>query len=312
MARRFLRTHGMTRSFPTQTFRFAPSSNGYLHLGHAYSALLNFDLARASGGRMLLRIEDIDIDRCRPEFEQAIYEDLDWLSLSWELPVRRQSQHFDVYAAALDRLRAGNFVYPCFCSRGEIMAGVAGKTDWPRDPDGSPLYPGLCKRLPEAERARRLAAGRPAAQRIDMEAALKQVPFRLGWRERGSAGAGEDGRDIEAQPALWGDAVLARKDIQTSYHIAVVIDDALQGVSDVVRGEDLFMATHLHRLLQVLLDLPAPSYHHHALLRDASGQKLSKSLRAKSLRALRQDGLSPASARKILGGALIAAARAPR
>jgi glutamyl-Q tRNA(Asp) synthetase len=299
----------MTRSFSNQTFRFAPSSNGFLHLGHAYSALLNFDLARATGGRMLLRIEDIDLDRCRPEFEQAIYEDLDWLGISWEVPVRRQSQHFDVYAAALDRLRADKLIYPCFCSRGEIMASVAGKPDWPRDPDGSPLYPGLCKHLSEAERKRRLASGRPAAQRIDMAAALKAVGFPLGWREARGAGADADGRDMTANPALWGDAVLARKDIQTSYHIAVVLDDALQGVSDVVRGEDLFMATHLHRLLQALLDLPAPSYHHHGLLRDASGQKLSKSLRAKSLRALRQEGLSPGAARNMLGSESIALSR---
>jgi glutamyl-Q tRNA(Asp) synthetase len=299
----------MTRSFSNQTFRFAPSSNGFLHLGHAYSALLNFDLARATGGRMLLRIEDIDIDRCHPEFEQAIYEDLDWLGLSWEIPVRRQSQHFDVYAAALDRLRARKLIYPCFCSRGEIMASVAGKSDWPRDPDGSPLYPGLCKHLSEAERSRRLASGRHAARRIDMAAALKAVGSRLGWRERRGSGADADGRDVTAEPALWGDALLARKDIQTSYHIAVVIDDALQGVSDVVRGEDLFMATHLHRLLQALLDLPAPSYHHHGLLRDASGQKLSKSLRAKSLRALRQEGLSPGAARNMLGAESIALSR---
>ncbi len=297
----------MTRSFSNQTFRFAPSSNGFLHLGHAYSALLNFDMARATGGRMLLRIEDIDLDRCRPEFEQAIYEDLDWLGIGWEVPVRRQSQHFDVYAAALDRLRAQKLIYPCFCSRGEIMASVAGKSDWPRDPDGSPLYPGLCKHLSEAERKRRLASGRPAAQRIDMAAALKAVGRPLGWRE--ARGAGADGCDMTANPGLWGDAVLARKDIQTSYHIAVVLDDALQGVSDVVRGEDLFMATHLHRLLQALLDLPAPSYHHHGLLRDASGQKLSKSLRAKSLRALRQEGLSPGAARKMLASASIALSR---
>jgi len=297
----------MTRSFSNQTFRFAPSSNGFLHLGHAYSALLNFDMARATGGRMLLRIEDIDLDRCRPEFEQAIFEDLDWLGISWEVPVRRQSQHFDVYAAALDRLRAHKLIYPCFCSRGEIMASVAGKSDWPRDPDGSPLYPGLCKHLSEAERKRRLASGRPAAQRIDMAAALKAVGYPLGWRE--ARGAGADSGEVTANPALWGDAVLARKDIQTSYHIAVVLDDALQGVSDVVRGEDLFMATHLHRLLQALLDLPAPSYHHHGLLRDASGQKLSKSLRAKSLRALRQEGLSPGAARKMLASESIALCR---
>ncbi|MGO9674097.1 MAG: tRNA glutamyl-Q(34) synthetase GluQRS [Methylocella sp.] len=297
----------MTRSFSGQTFRFAPSSNGFLHLGHAHSALLNFDLARATGGRMLLRIEDIDLDRCRPEFEQAIYDDLDWLGISWEIPVRRQSQHFDVYAAALDRLRARRLVYPCFCSRGEIMASIASKPDWPRDPDGSPLYPGLCKHLSEAERKRRLASGRPAAHRIDMAAALKAIGLPLGWRE--TRGAGADARNITANPALWGDAVLARKDIQTSYHIAVVLDDALQGVSDVVRGEDLFMATHLHRLLQALLDLPAPSYHHHGLLRDASGQKLSKSLRAKSLRALRQEGLSPGAARNTLADKSIARSR---
>ncbi len=187
------------------------------------------------------------------------------------------------------------------------MASVAGKSDWPRDPDGSPLYPGLCKHLSEAERKRRLASGRPAAQRIDMAAALKAVGRPLGWRE--ARGAGADGCDMTANPGLWGDAVLARKDIQTSYHIAVVLDDALQGVSDVVRGEDLFMATHLHRLLQALLDLPAPSYHHHGLLRDASGQKLSKSLRAKSLRALRQEGLSPGAARKMLASASIALSR---
>lgn len=302
----------MTRSFSNQTFRFAPSSNGYLHLGHAYSALLNFDLARATGGRMLLRIEDIDIDRCRPEFEQAIYEDLDWLGLSWETPVRRQSQHFDAYAGALERLRARKLVYPCFCSRGEIMASVAGKPDWPRDPDGSPLYPGVCKHLSEAERNRRLASGRQPALRIDMTAALKAVGRPLGWRERRAGGANDDGREVRAEPALWGDGVLARKDIQTSYHVAVVFDDALQGVSDVVRGEDLFMATHLHRLLQALLDLPAPSYHHHALLRDATGQKLSKSLRAKSLRALRQEGLSPAAARRMLANESIAALRVAR
>ncbi|VTZ51776.1 Glutamyl-Q tRNA(Asp) synthetase [Methylocella tundrae] len=297
----------MTRSFSNQTLRFAPSSNGYLHLGHAYSALLNFEMARASGGRMLLRIEDIDIDRCRPEFEQAIYEDLEWLGLSWELPVRRQSEHFSDYANALERLRSRGLVYPCFCSRGDIMATVAGRPDSPRDPDGSPLYPGTCKHLPPAERARRLAGGRSAAQRIDMDAAMASLGFQLGWRERPVFGSSAEGREIIAEPALWGDAIVARKDIQTSYHIAVVVDDALQGVTDVVRGEDLFMATHLHRLLQALLDLPEPRYRHHRLLRDASGHKLSKSLRAKSLRALRQEGLSPEAARKLLGGELIAA-----
>ncbi|ACK52193.1 glutamyl-tRNA synthetase class Ic [Methylocella silvestris BL2] len=288
----------MTRSFSNQTFRFAPSSNGLLHLGHAYSAALNFDLAQSTGGRMLLRIENIDVERCRPEFEQAIYDDLRWLGLSWELPPRRQSEHFADYANALERLRALGVAYPCFCSRGEIMAAVACKPDWPRDPDGSPLYPGLCKHLSPSERARRLAGGRSAAMRIDMAAALAHVGFQLDWLERSPSGAGASRRP--ATPAIWGDAIIARRDIKTSYHIAVVTDDALQGVTDVVRGEDLYMATHLHRLLQTLLDLPAPTYRHHRLLRDASGQKLSKSLRAKSLRALRQEGLSPQAARESL------------
>ncbi|PNG27499.1 tRNA glutamyl-Q(34) synthetase GluQRS [Methylocella silvestris] len=288
----------MTRSFSNQTFRFAPSSNGLLHLGHAYSAALNFELAQATGGRMLLRIENIDAERCRAEFEQAIYDDLHWLGLSWELPARRQSEHFADYANALERLRALGAAYPCFCSRGEIMAAVASKPDWPRDPDGSPLYPGLCKHLSPAERARRLASGRSAATRIDMAAALAHVGFQLDWLERSPQGMGASRR--QATPAIWGDAIIARRDIKTSYHIAVVTDDALQGVTDVVRGEDLFMATHLHRLLQTLLDLPAPTYRHHRLLRDASGQKLSKSLRAKSLRALRQEGLSPQAARESL------------
>ncbi len=287
----------MTRPFSTRVFRFAPSSNGYLHLGHAYSALLNFEMARASAGRLLLRIEDIDIERCRPEFERAIIEDLGWLGLRWEEPMRRQSEHFGEYAGALDRLQALGLIYPCFCTRGEILSAVAAKSDWPRDPDGSPLYPGACKHLSSEERRRQLAAGQPAAQRIDMAAALAGVGPPLSWRDYG---AGSEGRDVAAEPALWGDAILSRKDIATSYHIAVVIDDALQGVTDVVRGEDLFMATSLHRLLQALLDLPAPTYHHHALLRDASGQKLSKSLRAKSLRALRQEGLSAAAVRERL------------
>ncbi|WP_395666866.1 tRNA glutamyl-Q(34) synthetase GluQRS [Methylocella sp.] len=290
----------MTRSFPKQAFRFAPSSNGFLHLGHACSAALNFELAQASGGRMLLRIEDIDLERCRPEFEQAIYDDLGWLGLAWEEPVRRQSRHFPDYAATLERLRAQGLAYPCFCSRGEIMAAVAGRPDWPRDPDGSPLYPGLCKHLSPMERTRRLASGRAAALRLDMKAALahlaRQGGPELDWLEQGVGGT----RRVRATPALWGDPVIARRDIKTSYHIAVVTDDAAQGVTDVVRGADLFMATHLHRLLQALLDLPEPVYRHHALLCDASGQKLSKSLRAKSLRAWRQEGLSPEAARRRL------------
>jgi glutamyl-Q tRNA(Asp) synthetase len=287
----------VTRSFTSRVFRFAPSSNGYLHLGHAYSALLNYDLAREAGGRFLLRIEDIDAERCRFEFEQAIYEDLSWLGLSWETPVRRQSEHFANYARALARLSALGVTYPCFCSRGDVINAVAKRDRWPRDPDGSPLYPGTCKHLAPPERQRRMRAGEPAALRIDMEAALARIGRKLVWHETGPT---SQIREVAAEPAIWGDATLARKDIHASYHIAVVIDDALQGVTDVVRGEDLFLTTSLHRLLQALLELPAPLYRHHRLLRDASGRKLSKSLKAKSLRSMRQDALTPMDVRKQL------------
>ncbi len=288
----------MTRSYISHVFRFAPSPNGYLHLGHAFSALMNNEMAIASGGNLLLRMEDIDVERCRPEFEQAIYEDLAWLGLSWEAPVRRQSEHFDAYAEALTSLEARGLVYPCFCARSDVIGVAAERPGWPRDPDGSPLYPGTCKRLSPAERRARLAAGQPAALRIDMAAAMAQVRQRIAWREYGTAG---ERRDIYADPRQWGDAVLARKDIPASYHIAVVVDDAMQGITDVVRGEDLFMATSLHRLLQILLDLPAPSYHHHELLRDAAGRKLSKSLRAKSLRAMHREGVTAADLNEQLG-----------
>jgi glutamyl-Q tRNA(Asp) synthetase len=296
---------GVTRSFPSRVFRFAPSSNGYLHLGHAYSALLNYDLARDTCGRFLLRIENIDTERCQIEFEQAICEDLGWLGLSWERPVRRQSEHFADYFCALEKLSKLGLTYPCFCSRGEIMNAIAGREGWPCDPDGSPLYPGTCKHLPEQEIRRRLSAGEPAALRIDMEAALGRVRRDLFWREMRP-----DSRvhEVTAEPARWGDAAISRKDIRASYHIAVVVDDALQCVTDVVRGEDLFPATSLHCLLQSLLELPAPLYRHHVLMRDASGRKLSKSLKAKSLRSMRQEGLSPASVRKRLANPTAATA----
>ncbi len=288
----------MTRSYIPHVFRFAPSPNGYLHLGHAFSALINHEMAVSTSGSLLLRMEDIDVERCRLEFEQAIYEDLAWLGLSWEERVRRQSEHFDAYAEALASLEQRGLVYPCFCSRADVMSAVAERPDWPRDPDGSPLYPGTCKHLTPAERRARLAAGQPAALRLDMAAALAQTRQKIAWREyRGGA----ERRDVIGDPHIWGDAVLARKDIPASYHIAVVVDDAFQGITDVVRGEDLFMATSLHRLLQILLDLPAPAYHHHELLRDAAGRKLSKSLRAKSLRALRREGLTAADVKEQLG-----------
>jgi glutamyl-Q tRNA(Asp) synthetase len=279
-------------------FRFAPSPNGYLHLGHALSALLNAEAARAAGGRMLLRIEDIDVTRCRPEFEAAIYEDLAWLGVTWEQPVRRQSEHFADYRAALARLDAMGLVYPSFESRAEIAALVAAREpvlgSWPRDPDSAPLYPGVAKSMPADERARRIAAGEPYALRLDMAKAVGRVSGQLTWSESGDGATGEIGAD----PAAWGDVVLARKDTPASYHLAVVIDDALQGITDIVRGLDLFHATSVHRLLQTLLGLPAPRYRHHRLVLDAEGRKLSKSTAATALRELRAQGLTPSDIRR--------------
>jgi glutamyl-Q tRNA(Asp) synthetase len=283
-------------------FRFAPSPNGPLHLGHALSALINAEMARAACGRLLLRIEDIDAARCRPEYEQAIYRDLAWLGIAWEEPVRRQSEHFDDYRAALGRLDALGLVYPSFESRGEIARLVAERETagpWPRDPDGAPLYPGLARALPPVERRRRVAAGEPYALRLDMAAALARVGS-LAWSETGAGPDGETGT-VAAAPAACGDVILARKDTPTSYHLAVVVDDALQDVSHAVRGQDLFWATSVHRLLQALLGLPAPNYHHHRLILDDAGQKLSKSTRATALDALRDGGAGPADIRRMVG-----------
>jgi glutamyl-Q tRNA(Asp) synthetase len=288
----------------TALFRFAPSPNGYLHLGHAYSAVLNHRMAEEAGGRLLVRIEDIDAARCRPEYETAVFEDLRWLGLSWEEPVRRQSEHLAAYAEALERLAARGLIYPSFESRAEIAALVAGREHdgpWPRDPDGAPLYPGTASALAPQERDGRLAAGDPHALRLDMAAALTAVGAApLAWSETGAGPGGETGR-ILADPAQWGDVVLARKDIPTSYHLSVVVDDALQGITHVVRGQDLFAATGLHRLLQILLVLPEPIYHHHRLILDGEGRKLSKSTRATGLRELRAGGASPADIRSMIG-----------
>jgi|SRR5580704_2961301 glutamyl-Q tRNA(Asp) synthetase len=287
---------------PPPVFRFAPSPNGYLHLGHAYSALANFDFARRAGGRFLLRIEDIDTVRCRPEFEAAIYEDLGWLGIAWETPVRRQSEHLADYGEAVERLLAEGLVYPSFESRGEIARLVAQReadAPWPRDPDGAPLYPGAAKLLSPEARAQTIGSGAPFALRLDMAAACARAG-EFGWVEHGRGPDGETGT-VAARPQAWGDVILARKETPTSYHLAVVIDDALQGVTEVVRGVDLFWSTSVHRLLQVLLGLPAPAYRHHGLILDGERQKLSKSTQATGLRELRAGGATPADIRRLVG-----------
>jgi len=265
-------------------FRFAPSPNGYLHLGHAYSALVNFEAAKSSGGRFLLRIEDIDTARCRPEFESAVYEDLAWLGLEWQKPVLRQSTRMAAYRAALAQLQDQNLLYPCFCTR-QNLARIATTFD----PDGTAIYPGLCKQLSKAEQAHRLSL-EPYALRLDMARAAQTD---LAWQN--------DAQTITATPQIWGDVILARKYIGTSYHLAVTLDDAVQGVTHVVRGQDMFASTHIHRLLQHLLGLPTPLYHHHALLRDDAGSKLSKSRMSKPLRTWRAEGASPLDVRKMIG-----------
>jgi len=287
---------------PPPVFRFAPSPNGYLHLGHAFSALLNLDLARQTGGRLLLRIEDIDLTRCKPEFETAIYEDLTWLGIAWDEPVRRQSEHLADYREALEKLSAQILVFPSFETRGEIAKLVAQREAsgrWPRDPDGAPLYPGTAKLLSSDERARLLGSDAPYALRLDMAAACARAGD-LFWAEHGEGPDGEVGA-VAARPEAWGDVVLARKETPTSYHLSVVVDDALQGVTEVVRGQDLFWSTSVHRLLQQLLGLPQPAYRHHRLILDAAGGKLSKSTEATGLRELRAGGARPADIRGLVG-----------
>jgi len=292
----------------TPTFRFAPSPNGYLHLGHALSAMLNFDMAQRTGGRFVLRIEDIDAARCRLEYEAAIYDELAWLGLRWEEPVLRQSARVEAHEAALGQLDAMGLIYPSFESRAEIARLVADRDrdgPWPRDPDGVPLYPGCAKNLTAAERRRRREAGAPFALRLDMAAATALASQRgcgapLSWAEIG-AGFSGDTQTIVADPAAWGDVILARRDVPTSYHLSVIVDDAHQGVTHVVRGQDLFHATSLHRLLQDLLGRPQPVYHHHRLICDTEGRKLSKSTRATGLRELRAAGTTPADIRQTIG-----------
>ena len=272
--------------------RFAPSPTGFLHLGHAHSALFGWRAARAAAGRFLLRIEDIDGARCRPEFEAAILDDLAWLGLDWDAPPRRQSDRMADYAAALDRLDALGVLYPCFCTRKEIRAEIGRSGQAPHGPDG-PLYPGTCRALSEDQRQARHAAGRAHALRLNTAKALDRTGP-LAWND------GPRGQ-VAADPLSLGDVVLARKAVSTSYHLAVTLDDADQGVTLVTRGEDLFHATHMHRLLQALLDLPVPEWHHHRLITDESGRRLAKRSDAHSIRALRQAGKSPAELRALAG-----------
>lgn len=286
----------------TPVFRFAPSPNGELHLGHALSALLNFDMARAAGGRFLLRIEDIDPARCRPEYEAQIYDDLRWLGLDWEEPVRRQSEHVGEYRGVLDQLRAEGLVYPAFLSRTEVKAHVEAYEKncgrWKRDPDGTPHYPTFERDLDPEEAAMRIARGDRHMWRLNVEkavAVLRRAP--LTWSETNTGTPVE----IPVNPTLWGDVVLWRWDAPSSYHLSVVLDDAAQGVTHVVRGMDLFHATHVHRLLQVLLGISPPVYHHHALIKDDAGQKLSKSLSSTGLRPLREAGETPSGIRRLVG-----------
>jgi glutamyl-Q tRNA(Asp) synthetase len=275
------------------TTRFAPSPTGRLHLGHAFAALFAAQAARAAGGRFLLRLEDIDRARCRTPFADAILEDLAWLGLAWDGPVRRQSEHFADYRAALDQLAARALLYPCFCTRKDIQDEIARAGHAPHGPDGA-LYPGICRGLAPPEAARRQAAGEPYALRLDMARALASVGGPLDFTDRAA------GRVI-ADPAQFGDVVLARKDVPTSYHLAVTVDDALQHVTLVTRGRDLLAATHVHRLLQALLGLPVPDYHHHRLLTDATGLRLAKRADAASLATLRAAGADPAALRAQLG-----------
>lgn len=275
--------------------RFAPSPTGLLHLGHALAALVAWESARRAGGTFLLRIEDIDRTRCRPDFEDGLKADLRWLGLDWPEPVRRQSEHLDEYGEALERLRELNVIYPCFCTRAEIEREVAGMVSAPHGPEGA-LYPGTCRVMSMAERNDRLAGGAKPAWRLDITRASAQAGP-LEWCDR------RFGRHT-ARPEALGDVVLARKDIGTSYHLAVVVDDAAQGVTLVTRGEDLLSCTPLHRLLQHLLNFPAPEWAHHPLVCDASGRRLAKRDHDASLRTLRERGVTPAEVRERLDWAL--------
>ncbi len=281
----------------SDTTRFAPSPTGHLHLGHAYAALFAWHQARDGGGRFLLRIEDIDRSRCRPEFERAIVEDLRWLGLDWDGEVRRQSDYAIDHARALHRLAEMKLLYPCFCTRKDIRRELEMSQAAPHGPDGPP-YPGTCRRLGSFERARRMERGEPFAMRLDVYRAMARAEKKMGgpftWHDR-------DAGDVVCDPSAAGDVVLARKDVPNSYHLAVTVDDAIQGVTLVTRGEDLFAATHVHRLLQALLDYPPPDYLHHKLLTDAEGQRFAKRNRSAPLSHYRATGIPAGTVRRMLG-----------
>jgi len=267
-------------------FRFAPSPNGELHLGHAYSALLNLKMARDVGGKMLLRIEDIDTVRCTPELEKQMLEDLEWIGFEWDEEPIRQSERFDAYRQILDGLAKDGLIYPATLSRGDIKKRVVELGDeWPSDPDGAPHYPGNERDLSEQQRQKIINSGEPYTLRLDMTKAIQASSKDMFWNE--------DGSEIPTNPSQWGDVVLARKDTPASYHLSCVLDDAFQGITHIVRGQDLYHATSVHRLLQNLLDLQQPQYHHHDLILDDDSKKLSKSNKDTSLRQLRKSDHTP-------------------
>ncbi len=278
-----------------EILRFAPSPNGFLHLGHAFSALLNQQMAEDLGGQFLLRIEDIDLGRARSEFEAAIFDDLGWLGLSWPEPILKQRSRFDEYRAAIRELEKLGLLYPAFMTRRQIRAAVAERIgrgdDWPRDPDNAPHYPGPERDWPASKRKAEMESGRSYALRIDMARAVKGAPS-LRWHETGTR-ATDESEALAADPLAWGDVIIARSDIPASYHLSVVVDDAFQDITRVVRGTDLQQATSIHRLLQNLLGLPEPAYFHHRLIIDGEGAKLSKRFGSRSLRDYRDAGLSP-------------------
>ena len=283
----------MSENLPP-VFRLAPSPNGELHLGHAYSALLNQHRAQEAGGKLLLRMEDIDLQRCRPEFEAQMLDDLEWLGVEFETPIMRQSERFSVYQSALTKLLDSGLAYPAFMSRKEIREAVAPwGVNWPCDPDGVPHYPGEDRHLTDEQRHDAMAARPNHAIRLNMERALAEFNQPLGWIEQG--------QEIAADAAVWGDVVLGRSDTPASYHLSVVMDDATQKVTQVVRGKDLYHATSVHRLLQELLELPAPNYEHHDLVRDGEGRKLAKSQKDRSIASLRREGMTAEEVKAMVG-----------